>query len=827
MAIRGRHPDQCGSSRSQETIAQIEFGHAHRGIDTMDATRSVACDWCGSIFQPDKATVDDWNDYRHSYCRHTRAGWFWICPSCSATKKAAAEDVNERTVREHERYLKARGDYFEEHPFLGLVFESMAKHRYLMIRYQTWHESGKSVTREHKLLPIHVYVGESTEMFRVDAWNAGEGQQGYVNVQGRRPQDTPLRPEGYISTFYSRCMVSGRLGETVPPDFIPHQGVTLQMQPDSTTRCPNCSVKNRDHARFCAACGATLPRRCNHCGSALSQTAQFCAICGTPVRPSAILRRGLADGLLPGTVLEGRYRLERLLGAGGFARVYLAHDKTQDALCAIKELTDNSPENQRQFEREASLLLHLRHPRLVHVRDYFQTEAGEMFLVMDYIPGDDLEQLLGRTMRGFPEDQVVRWALQICEVLEYMHSWIHPKTGQPSPVIHRDIKPGNLKLQADGSIVVIDLGIAKVKEDGGKTTRAAKAISPPYSPIEQYGLGTDERSDIYALGATLYHLSTGHEPPESPDLLRLTLVPPRQLNPTLSPRFQEVILKAMQPRPEDRFQTLRDMKIALRGYSHICAGDQDNFHYPSSEPSGEGASGYVKRGLACLEEKEWQEAITDYTRALALEPDNPVAFAGRGFARQQQGDLTGAIADFSRAVELGLSHPIGDRLRPMLRQAYFQRGRARAAQGDVVGAIADYDRAIELDPNHAAAFNNRGIAHTDQGNLAEAMADYNRAIALDPSLGEAYANRGLARADKGDLAGAVEDHDRAIRLLPIGTSRAGAYFNRALARTKQGNLRGAIADYNRAVELDPSFAEAYYNRACLHALRKNTKLKPK
>ncbi len=163
----------------------------------------------------------------------------------------------------------------------------------------------------------------------------------------------------------------------------------------SAMRCPNCNATNRDRARFCAACGATLPRLCANCGSVLPAASRFCLKCGAPARPPAGLRRGPDGLLLPGAILEGRYRIERLLGKGGFAVVYLAHDTShQDRPCAVKELTGNSPEEQRQFEREASLLYSLSHPRLVRVTDYFQTDAGDMFLVMDYIPGQDLEQLL-------------------------------------------------------------------------------------------------------------------------------------------------------------------------------------------------------------------------------------------------------------------------------------------------------------------------------------------------------------------------------------------------------------------------------------------------
>ena len=349
----------------------------------------------------------------------------------------------------------------------------------------------------------------------------------------------------------------------------------------STIRCPACNAANRNRARFCAACGATLPRFCATCGSPLPAASQSCLKCGAPAQPPAGLDRDPDGLLLPGVILEGRYCIARLLGKGGYACVYLAHDVSrQNRPCAVKELTGSSPEEQRQFEREAGLLHSLRHPRLVRVTDYFQTDAGDMFLVMDYIPGQDLEQHLAQAVGFLPENQVVGWALQVCDVLEYMHGWVDPKTGQPSPVIHRDIKPGNLKLQPDGTIIVIDLGIAKVKLPSVRTTVGARAVSAPYSPVEQYGQGTDERSDIYALGATLYELATGQLPPEAPARQTERLVPPRQINPALSLGLEQAILCALQLNPADRFQTVPGMRAALSRCAASAARASGSIHHP-------------------------------------------------------------------------------------------------------------------------------------------------------------------------------------------------------------------------------------------------------
>ncbi|MFC2037713.1 protein kinase, partial [Chloroflexota bacterium] len=321
--------------------------------------------------------------------------------------------------------------------------------------------------------------------------------------------------------------------------------------------CPACGADNRDQATYCHMCGAALSR-------ASSIT----------VQPS-ILPRDPSGDLQSGILLQNRYRISLRVAKGGFGVVYLAYDQRLNQNCALKESLDTSPESRRLFQREVSFLLRMNHPRLVRVYDFFDTPAGELFLVMDYIEGEDLGQILTDAVGTLPEDDVIQWALQVCDVLDHMHTWVDPDTGQRAPIIHRDVKPDNLKLQPGGSIKVIDLGLAKVALQGQKTTAAIRGHgTPPYCPFEQYAVGTDstdERSDIYALGATLYHLATGHEPPEAPVMAHGRLTPPRQHRPNISPWLQDVILKAMRLQPDERFQTVQDMQAALSRRQRLVA----------------------------------------------------------------------------------------------------------------------------------------------------------------------------------------------------------------------------------------------------------------
>jgi serine/threonine-protein kinase len=252
--------------------------------------------------------------------------------------------------------------------------------------------------------------------------------------------------------------------------------------------------------------------------------------------------------LQTGQVINNRYRIAKLLGQGGFGAVYRAWDMNIEASCALKENLDTTPEAQKQFRREAVILANLQHPNLPRVRDHFIIQGQGQYLVMDFVEGEDLQQMLDKQGGPLPESQVLPWIEQVCEALTYLHNQ-HP------PIIHRDIKPANIKITPQGRAMLVDFGIAKVFDPHLSTTRGARAVTPGYSPQEQYGQGkTDARSDVYALGATLYALLTGVEPVES--LQRVfsdPLTAPEGINPTITPKTADTIRQAMQPDPAQRY----------------------------------------------------------------------------------------------------------------------------------------------------------------------------------------------------------------------------------------------------------------------------------
>jgi Tol biopolymer transport system component len=268
--------------------------------------------------------------------------------------------------------------------------------------------------------------------------------------------------------------------------------------------------------------------------------------------------------LSTGLILNSRYRIVKLLGEGGFGAVYRAWDTSLNIACAVKESFESSPEASRQFKNEAIILANLKHPNLPRVTDHFVVPNQGQYLVMDYVGGEDLQEKIDQASAPLPETEVVKWLTQICEALAYLHT-------QTPPIIHRDIKPANIKITPQGKALLVDFGIAKIYNPQTKTTMAAQAVSPGYSPLEQYGRGiTDARSDLYALGATLYAALTKEVPPESTQrTFSDPLIPPLQLNPRLSPHITPTILRAMQVNPVNRFQSATEFAHALTQKSSV------------------------------------------------------------------------------------------------------------------------------------------------------------------------------------------------------------------------------------------------------------------
>ena len=284
-----------------------------------------------------------------------------------------------------------------------------------------------------------------------------------------------------------------------------------------------------------------------------------------------------------GQVIANRYRIVKLLGQGGFGAVYRAWDLNLKIPCALKENLELSDAAQRQFEREAIVLAGLSHPNLPRVTDHFSGPGANpgdppaQYLVMDYIDGQDLDQIV--TANGpLPERQAIQWANQVLSALEYLHA-------QNPPLVHRDVKPANIRIHSDGNAVLVDFGLVKKFDPHRGTTTGAMAVSPGYSPPEQYGQGnTDARSDIYSLGATLYKLLTGIDPQES--VMRIAqdeIVPAHLANPQVSLRTSQALQVAMAMNPAQRFPNAKALKNTLLG--SVPPPPPPPSNYPTVAPS--------------------------------------------------------------------------------------------------------------------------------------------------------------------------------------------------------------------------------------------------
>jgi outer membrane protein assembly factor BamB len=267
--------------------------------------------------------------------------------------------------------------------------------------------------------------------------------------------------------------------------------------------------------------------------------------------------------LQPGVTLLNRYQIQDVIGIGGMGAVYRARDMhfpNTTKFVAVKEMINTARDALvrqtivQNFEREANILATLSHPSIPKIFDFF-THDERSYLVEEYVQGKDLEAILNQTQGFLPEDMVIGWAVELCDVLSYLH------THKPEPIIFRDMKPSNVMINQQGHIMLVDFGIAKVFKTGQKGTMIG---TEGYSPPEQYRGEATISADIYALGATIHHLLTRRDPRlEAPFTFHER--PVRQINVVVSAELEAVVNSALQYNPQDRFPSAQSMKEALLG----------------------------------------------------------------------------------------------------------------------------------------------------------------------------------------------------------------------------------------------------------------------
>jgi len=571
---------------------------------------------------------------------------------------------------------------------------------------------------------------------------------------------------------------------------------------------------------------------------------------------------------MPGVnaLLQNRYRIERLLGKGGMGAVYLAEDEQYGRKVALKEALFDDPVLRKAFRREARLLEHLNHPVLPRVKGYF-TEEGRQYLVMQFIDGEHLDRLLEERIQAglgpFAVDKVLQWAYQLLDALEYLH-------GHRPPVVHRDIKPLNLKLTPRGEIFLLDFGLAKGAPAEMSHAGSLLGYSPHYAPLEQMdGRGTDPRTDLYSLAATLYRLLTGQLPPSAasraatvsegqPDPLR----PADELNPQVPTAVAAALMRALSLNPNKRPPSATAMKIALREASQsrmpISGGSAGLSEAPQPEsellptlrqdprlnpmrPAIAGAATGAYNGA--VESSAVSSPLIPTTfvdtgppgpanhplvtqllvpnpfwfilSALFLALASALAFViSRRFLGESP-DVTGVVVTLS----LGLLCLLAGRTfiksgRHWVERGCYRFGIRLSVQGEWRAALTLITLLVVCVlyfslPAIARRYNERAVRLQQAGDLRMAIRNYERAISLDPDFAVARYNASSAYEDVLEFDKALDGYQTALRADP----RFYASYNN-LARlylVRRKDFAGALKVLNAGLELKPTEPQVRYS----------------
>jgi serine/threonine-protein kinase len=391
-------------------------------------------------------------------------------------------------------------------------------------------------------------------------------------------------------------------------------------------QCLECGTATVPGEPFCSNCGTKNPVTDQHASAAVTPSAEPAAVLPPPAdatEPAAdgeddlvssaslggsstdevapplkhTVKKGTTGGhqpsvkqLDPGSVLNSRYEIVRRIGGGGMGAVYLAKDRNLgDAPRAVKEMVESHLDPMQHekaigdFKRESLLLTSLEHPSIPTIYDYFYDESlSRFYLVMKFISGGDLAARLRTAPSGrIDEKTVAEWGMQTADVLEYLHS-------RPKPIIYRDLKPANLMIDGNsGRLMLIDFGIARwvKREEKGVTAVGTMGYAPP----ELFGGRVEPRSDVYSLGATLFHLLTGSDPQDNPLLIfDFQKNPrPRQITPSISTEMEQILMRAVEYKPEDRFSSAGALRDALAAHLEKLASGQVSYGVASGQVGSE------------------------------------------------------------------------------------------------------------------------------------------------------------------------------------------------------------------------------------------------
>jgi len=575
-----------------------------------------------------------------------------------------------------------------------------------------------------------------------------------------------------------------------------------------------------------------------------------------------------------GKVLNNRYAVIRGIASGGFGVVYIVRDlNLSGKYWALKEMHDEggvSEIMEKSFRGEAEILSSLEHPAIPAISDFF-VEKEKLYLVMEYVKGDTLRKMLKNLKKGdfFSEDEVLSWALSLCDVLEYLHK-------RDEPVVFRDLKPDNIMITDEGNLKLIDFGIARVFQGPKAETTKYALLTEGYAPQEQWLGKAEPRSDVYSLGATLYHLITGVHPrkvaPHFPSI--------ESVNPGVSPLLGKIIFKAMEPKITERYETIREMKEELlklsnykKGLVHMeKAGEYEhggdfynaNFEYMKAlELQGENvtlltniagicekmgfkgkAREYYRRALTISGTQEEENKIRDNLRLLGDEGDDEETIVSSG--------KTPAVTRSEEIEEKDLNTD-GKSIAPDKKEekkkgkkgfiqiavitvlsfliialvaytivwwyCYFSPSMRLSGEGrDFYNeqrydkALECFEAAIELDCEYPMPWVGKGKVLIAMKRYEEALACFERALKLDHKEFDAWNGKGLVFLYQGNYKEAAYCFDRSLEFKP-GWSEA--CNNKGLVLMAQEKNDDAIKYFDLAIKDDPEYGEALYNKALI------------
>lgn len=373
-----------------------------------------------------------------------------------------------------------------------------------------------------------------------------------------------------------------------------------------------------------------------------------------------------------GSVVDGKYKILNKIGQGGMSIVYLAMNERANKPWAIKEVRKDGVSNYEVVKQnliaETDILKRLDHPNLPSIIDVIDCE-DTFLIVMDYIEGKPLSEALKRE-GAQPQEKVIEWAKQICDVLGYLHS-------RKPPIIYRDMKPSNVMLRPDGNIMIIDFGTAREYKSASIADTTCLGTQGYAAPEQFGGQGqTDGRTDIYCLGATLYHLLTGHNPCMPP----YEMYPIRQWNPSLSSGLEEIILKCTQKNPDDRYQSCAELMYALEHYDELdheyrkmqnrkwktflttsvltvvslvaCVG----FKFAETSTTNKSYDSYLKNAVSA---SSMEEKIEDYENAIKLNPGESEGYTSLLQAFLDNTEEDGESWNFTQAEAAKMTEILG------------------------------------------------------------------------------------------------------------------------------------------------------------------------